>query len=86
MAVMSGPFDLIFLDIEKEDCLRVLPYCLRLLKVWGLMVNDNVGFQGAAEFNRVLITHHYCRTVNLLALLPRHSPEKDGLSLALRVK
>jgi len=85
MGKMSGPFDFIFMDIDKEGYLPALPHCLRLLKVGGLMVTDNVGFSGAADFNREIFRHRQWRTVHLLGLLPRHSPEKDGLSLALRV-
>jgi predicted O-methyltransferase YrrM len=86
MAKMSGPFDLIFLDIDKESYLPALPQCHRLLKVGGLLVADNVGFSGAADFNREIFNQKQWRTVHLLSLLPQHSPEKDGLSLAVRME
>ncbi|MFA5112398.1 MAG: class I SAM-dependent methyltransferase, partial [Desulfobaccales bacterium] len=47
MAEMSGPFDLAFLDIDKESYLPALSHCRRLLRAGGLLVADNVGFAGA---------------------------------------
>ena len=86
MAELSGPFDFIFMDIDKESYLPALPHCRRLLKLGGLLFTDNVGFAGAAPFNHEIFVSEDWRTVNLLGFLPFHSPEQDGLSLALRVK
>jgi caffeoyl-CoA O-methyltransferase len=86
MAGMSGPFDLIFLDIDKESYLPALAQAQRLLRLGGLLVADNVGFSGAADFNRELLENPAWRAVHLLSLLPRHSPEQDGLALAVRVE
>lgn len=85
MASLTGPFDLIFLDIDKEGYLPALAGCHRLLRPGGLLVVDNTGFQGAADFNQALWTDRRWRSVNLLALLPRHSPAKDGLALAVKM-
>ena len=85
MAAMNGTFDLIFLDIDKESYAPALPHCRRLLKVGGLLITDNIGFAGADAFNREIFGQKSWRAVHLLALLPQHSPERDGLSLALRV-
>ena len=85
MAEMSEPFDFIFIDIDKEGYVGVLPHCTRLLKSGGLLVVDNVGFSAAEDFNRVISSSPQWRTLHLLSLLPLHSPEKDGLCLALRV-
>jgi caffeoyl-CoA O-methyltransferase len=86
MAGMTGPFDVIFMDIDKETYLPALPHCRRLLKIGGLLFTDNVGFAGAAAFNREIFTSENWRTVHLLSFLPHHSPEHDGLSLAVRIK
>jgi predicted O-methyltransferase YrrM len=85
MAKMSGPFDFIFMDIDKENYFHALPYCQKLLRSGGLLVADNVGFEGADSFNQAVADHPEWRTVHLLCLLPLHSPEQDGLCLALRV-
>jgi predicted O-methyltransferase YrrM len=86
LADLTGPFDLIFMDIDKEGYLPAFLKCRGLLKVGGLLVADNVGFAGAGDYNREVFDHPQFRTVHLLAHLPYHSPEKDGLSLAVRVK
>ncbi len=52
MPSMDGPFDLIFMDIDKEYYASALPHCLRLLRIGGLLIPDNVGFQSADTFNR----------------------------------
>ena len=84
MAGLAGPFDLIFMDIDKEHYLPALPHCRRLLKPGGLLAVDNTGFRGAADFNRAVFNDDRWLSVNLLCFLPDHSPEQDGLLLALR--
>jgi caffeoyl-CoA O-methyltransferase len=86
MAAMEGPFDFIFLDLDKEAYLPALPHCRRLLELGGLLVTDNVGFTGASPFNQEIFASKDWRTVHLLSFLPNHSPEHDGLSLAVRVQ
>ncbi len=85
MATLEGSFDLIFMDIDKEGYLPALPDCHRLLRPGGLLVVDNTGFEGAADFNQALLTDERWRSVNLLSFLPEHSPEKDGLALAVKI-
>jgi predicted O-methyltransferase YrrM len=81
---LQGRFDLIFLDIEKTDYDKVLPECRRLLRKGGLLIADNVGFKDAEPFNRAVFSAPDWKTVHLYAFLPEHSPENDGLCLALR--
>ena len=82
---ISGPFDLIFMDIDKADYNTVLPYCHGLLRQNGLLVADNVGFEDAKPFNTAIFSSGEFRPVSLFSFLPLHSPEKDGLCLALRL-
>jgi predicted O-methyltransferase YrrM len=84
LATLDGPFDLAFLDIEKADYVRALPDCRRLLRPGGLLVADNVGFRDAEPFNRQIRAGSDWRPLHLLAFLPGHAPERDGLCLALR--
>lgn len=85
MAAMDPPpFDLIFMDIDKEVYRPALSHCERLIRPGGLLFVDNVGFAGAKDFNRALWESDRWRVVNLLALLPFHSPERDGLAFAVR--
>ena len=84
LQTMEDRFDLIFLDIEKSDYGKVLPDCRRLLRKGGLLVADNVGFEAAQPFNQLIFAAPEWATVHLFSFLPAHSPEKDGLCLALR--
>ena len=83
---LEGPYDLIFMDIEKEDYQKTLSGCHSLLRLGGLLVADNVAFLGASEFNQTIFTDNHWRCVHLYSLLPNHSPEKDGLTLAVRIE
>lgn len=85
MEGMAEPFDFIFLDIDKESYLPALDRSHRLLRLGGLLVADNVGFAGAQDFNREIFRRPEWRVVSLLCFLPAHSPERDGLSLAVKV-
>ena len=81
---LQESFHFIFLDIEKQDYVEVLPDCRRLLVKGGLLVADNVGFKDADEFNRAISQHSGWRFIPLFSFLPLHSPENDALCLALR--
>jgi predicted O-methyltransferase YrrM len=81
---MTTTFDFIFMDIEKEDYTRALPHCQKLLKKGGLLVVDNVGFKDADGFNQAIAHQPEWRTISLFSFLPLHSPENDGICLALR--
>jgi len=81
---LNGPFDLVFMDIQKADYARALPECYRLLRSGGLLVADNVAFPDADAFNRAIFKNPGWQPVALFAFLPGHSPERDGLCLALR--
>ena len=82
---MEETFDFIFMDIEKADYLSMLPNCTRMVRTGGMLVVDNVGFADAAPFNRAINKNSSWRNASLYAFLPEHSPEKDGLCLAVRV-
>jgi len=82
---MGETFDFIFMDIEKADYLSVLPHCTRMVRAGGMLVADNVGFADADSFNRAIYENPSWRNVSLYAFLPEHSPEKDGLCLAVRI-
>lgn len=85
MAGMDRVFDLIFIDIEKEDYIQALPDCYRLLRPGGLLVADNVSYKGADAFNRAIFEDRRWKTVSLFAFLPLHSPENDAVCLAVRL-
>ena len=77
-------YDFIFMDIEKKDYVRALSHCENLLKTGGLLFADNIGFKDADPFNQTIAKSPQWKSVSLFAYLPYHSPEHDGLCLALR--
>jgi len=85
LAVCEEPCRMAFIDIEKEDYVRALPACERLVAPGGLLVADNTGFAGAEPFIEAIEASDAWRVVHLLAHLPLHSPELDGLTIAMRV-
>ena len=84
LAHLNTVFDLIFLDIEKQDYQLALPHFRNCLRKGGLLVADNVGFKDADGFNRAIADMPDWRSVSLFSYLPAHSPEYDGLCLAIR--
>lgn len=84
LPTLSPPFDLVFLDIDKEGYLPALDLCTALTRPGGLLIADNVGFAAADPFNRAIFERAEWRSVSLLTLLPQHSPDWDGLCLAVR--
>lgn len=82
---MKTIYDLIFMDIDKVDYDRAVPHCRRLLKKNGLLLADNVAFKDADSFNRLIFEAPEWKSVSLLSFLPFHSPEKDGLCLAMPI-
>jgi predicted O-methyltransferase YrrM len=85
MKDLSGLYDFIFMDIDKQYYETVLPDCRRLIRSGGLMVVDNTGFADADTFNQKIFSISEWRVVNLYAFLPDHSPENDGMCFALAV-
>jgi caffeoyl-CoA O-methyltransferase len=83
LETLKGPFDFVFLDIDKEYYVKVLPRLHEVMKKCGLLVADNVGFKDADIFNHAIAGSRQWKCVNLFAFLPGHSPEKDGLCIAL---
>ena len=83
LETLTGPFDLVFLDLDKEFYVQVLPRLHAIMKKCGMLVVDNVGFKDADAFNHAISGSSRWKCVNLFAFLPGHSPEKDGLCIAL---
>ena len=88
---LRGPFDMVFNDIDKSQYLDVLPHCLRLLRVGGLLVTDNVLWQGEVARGSRSREARTIRAYNeALARDPRVMaaivPLRDGVSIALKVR
>jgi predicted O-methyltransferase YrrM len=72
------------MDIEKKDYQLALPHFQSCLRKGGLLVADNVAFKDADGFNRAIAGQPDWRSVSLFSYLPHHSPEYDGICLAIR--
>lgn len=81
---LEGPFDVVFLDLDKALYIDLLPHCGRLLRPGGLLVADNSSFTDAAPFVDALGADDRWETLHLYSFLPGHSPEWDAITLARR--
>lgn len=81
---LDQPVDMVFMDVEKQDYVKLLPLCGKLLRTNGLLVADNTGFKDAHGFNQAIHEDPGWISVNLWAMLPGHSPEQDGICLAAK--
>ncbi len=84
LEALDQPVDMIFMDIDKQDYARALPLCHAKLASNGLLVADNTGFKDAEEFNLAIFENPGWESINLYTFLPGHSPEHDGLCIALK--
>lgn len=80
-----GPYDMIFLDVEKEFYSDLLDPCIELLRQGGLLVFDNTAFVTAGDFLDRSFKHPALQTIHLFGFLPNHGPEYDAITLALKI-
>jgi predicted O-methyltransferase YrrM len=52
---LNKKYDLIFLDAAKGQYPRMLPDCLRLLKLGGVLVSDNILYEGMVADNNLVV-------------------------------
>ncbi|HEX7344823.1 MAG TPA: O-methyltransferase [bacterium] len=86
----SGPFDLIFNDVDKEDYPKIMDLAFDRLRTGGLLVTDNTLWDGKVtkrrpdettkaiiEFNRRLAEHEDFPTVQI--------PLRDGVAVSVKI-
>lgn len=75
----ENKFDLIFLDIWKEDYVKVLDDCVRVLKKNGLLVADNVLWEEESlkEWRKAIFNHK-----SIISFLV---PLADGMSVSMKM-
>jgi caffeoyl-CoA O-methyltransferase len=89
---VQGPFDLVFVDINKDGYPAVLDPCIARLRVGGLLVTDNVLWHGdvARKSVRTPETLAVRKYNEALAKDPRMIasilPLRDGVSVALKIR
>jgi len=85
----TGPFDIVFNDVDKKDYPEVIDMAFDRLRKGGLLIADNTLWYGAVtepdpdentrsilEFNRRLSEHEGFHTVQI--------PLRDGISISLK--
>lgn len=89
---LEGPFDLIFVDINKDGYPAVLEPCIRRLRVGGLLVTDNVLWHGAVADSKdrskdtAAIRMYNERLAKDPRMLVSILPLRDGVSVALKLR
>jgi caffeoyl-CoA O-methyltransferase len=88
----TGPFDVVFNDIDKQDYPQSISVALRLLRVGGLFITDNVLWSGKVadtgardadtaairQFNQMVCSRDDLETVIL--------PLRDGVAVCQKVR
>ena len=94
MPQLKKKYDIIFLDADKEDYKRLFDYSLVLLRKGGLLVVDNLLWQGYAASTRVPAqykesTNHIREFNSLFMNQPNLKtsilPIGDGIGLGVKV-
>lgn len=89
---LQGPFDLIFVDINKDGYPDVLDPCIERLRVGGLLVTDNVLWRGdvarpsARSRETQAIRAYNDRLSKDPRMLATIVPLRDGVSVALKLR
>lgn len=91
IADLRGPFDFIFNDIDKASYPAVLGPCIERLRVGGLLVTDNVLWQGeVARHDRspetAAIRTYNERLARDGRMIAAIVPLRDGVSIALKLR
>lgn len=94
---LKEPYDFIFMDAAKGQYINFLPDCLRLLKVGGVLVSDNVLQDGDIIESRFAVARRnrtiHSRMREYLYTLKNHEqlstailPLGDGVTISTRIK
>lgn len=75
---LSGPFDLIFIDAEKEDYVDHFRRVFPMIRVGGLIVADNVLSHDISDYQTLVRDDPDCETTTV--------PLDRGLELTVRVR
>jgi len=71
-------FDLIFIDFSKKEYIKVLEDCIKLVRKDGLIIADNITFEGCQNYREKVLNHPKLKT-EIIDI-------KDGLACSKRIK
>ncbi len=92
LPTLTGPYDLIFMDAAKAQYGEFFPHCMRLMPVGGILVSDNVLYQGMTATDELVL--HRKRTIvkrlrGYLEMISNHPcletavlPVGDGMAIS----
>ena len=88
---LRGTFDIILNDVDKEDYPRVLPKVLPRLRRGGILVTDNMLWNGwVVQGDRSASTRGVARLTRMLYasedLLTTLLPIRDGLTISVKIR
>ena len=96
LAAKGKSYDMIFIDAAKAQYLNYLPVCKNLLRTGGILISDNVLFDGDIVLSRFAVrrrdrTIHarmreYLRTIAEDDLVTTILPIADGMTLSVRCR
>jgi caffeoyl-CoA O-methyltransferase len=84
LSSFKGPFDLIFLDVEKEQYSSLLDGAVKALRPFGVLVFDNTAFTTGGDFLDRSFKHKDLETVHLYGLFPDHEPDYDAITICMK--
>lgn len=87
---LTGPFDVVFCDIDKQDYPKALPVARRLLRAGGLFITDNMLWDGnvlepkrdATTEGVLTLTRELYAAKDFVTTLV---PIRDGVTVAIKV-
>ncbi len=83
--LQKSSIDLVFMDIDKVYYEAALEKIKAILRPGGMLIVDNTAFQEVEVFNQKIYADPEIVQVQLYSFLPLHSPQWDGLCIALRI-
>ncbi|MEE1014257.1 MAG: O-methyltransferase [Clostridia bacterium] len=94
LPTLTGSYDMIFMDAAKEQYEHFFPHCMRLLKVGGLLVSDNVLYKGMTatdellQHRKITIVKRLRRYLEQISHMPELEtsvlPVGDGVALSYK--
>jgi predicted O-methyltransferase YrrM len=76
--VGNNTFDLIFIDFQKKKYIEVLEDCIKLVKLNGCIIADNIAMESCQDFKKAVLSHPSLKT-EIIDI-------KDGLSFSKKIK
>jgi len=72
---INGKFDLIYMDHNKKGYMEVLESCLKRLNKKGVIIADNISFEGCKDFKKAVMINHPRLKTKIIDI-------EDGLSFS----